>query len=317
MKLRIALLLALAAMCGCRNRSTKLIGVVPKATSHLFFVSIRAGVDQAAKDLGVDVQWNGPGEETEHARQIQIVDGMVTQHVDALAISATDERALAAPVQRAIDAGIPVAVFDSGVNAQGYVSFIATDNVGAGKTAARRLAGLIGNQGKVAMVMHKPGGLSTTSRERGFEEVIANEFPGVVIAARQFGMADLAKSRAAAENILTAQPDLKGIFASSEASSIGAIQAIRARGLTGKVKLITFDLSDTHIEGLRDGIIDVMLLQDPFRIGYETVKALSETLAGRPAPKRLDMPVREIVKADLDKPESKALLFPPWLKNRR
>ena len=69
--------------------------------------------------------------------QVQIVDAMVTRHVDAIAISATDERALAAPVERALQAGIPVSVFDSGVNVENYVTFVATDNHGAGITAAR------------------------------------------------------------------------------------------------------------------------------------------------------------------------------------
>src|SRR5437660_11835861 len=97
-------LLATAAsvFTGCRRDRQKLIGVVPKATSHLFFVSVHAGVEQASRDLHVDVQWNGPNDETDYTRQIQIVDAMVTQQVDALAISATDERALVAPLERAI-----------------------------------------------------------------------------------------------------------------------------------------------------------------------------------------------------------------------
>jgi hypothetical protein len=129
------------------------------------------------------------------------------------------------------------------------------------------------------MVM-RPGGL-TGLRERGFDETMAKEFPRVVVAARQFGMADPARSRAAAENILTAHPDLKGLFASSEASSIGAIHAIRSREMSGKVKLITFDSSDLHVDALRAGTIDLMLVQEPFRIGYEAVKSLVEKLDGR------------------------------------
>jgi ribose transport system substrate-binding protein len=301
-------------LAGCRGSHEKLIGVVPKATSHLFFVSIHAGVDKAAQDFHVNVLWNGPNEETDHARQIQIVDAMVTRRVDALAISATDERALAAPVERAVRAGIPVTIFDSGVNIEDYTSFIATDNYGAGCTAARTLARLIGGHGKVGMVMHKPGGTSTVLRERGFEDTVSKELPGVVIAARQYGMSDRARSRTAAEDILTAHPDLAGIFASSEASSLGAIQAIRSRGLSGKIRLVTFDFSDEHVEALRDGTIDVMLVQDPFRIGYEAVKSLAEKLSGQNPPKRMELPVRLIVKADLEKPEVRALLQPEWMK---
>jgi ribose transport system substrate-binding protein len=301
-------------LAGCRGSRGKLIGVVPKATSHLFFVSIHAGVDRAARDFHVNVLWNGPNEETDHARQIQIVDAMVTRRVDALAISATDERALAAPVERAIRTGIPVTIFDSGVNVEDYTSFIATDNYGAGCTAARTLAGLIGGHGKIGMVMHKPGGTSTVLRERGFEDTVAKELPGVVIAAQQYGMSDRARSRTAAEDILTAHPELAGMFASSEASSLGAIQAIRSRGLSGKIKLVTFDFSDEHVEALRDGTISVMLVQDPFRIGYEAVKSLAEKLSGQNPPKRMELPARSIVKADLEKPEVRALLQPEWMK---
>jgi ribose transport system substrate-binding protein len=297
-------------LTACRGSRKKRIGVVPKATSHLFFVNIHRGVDQAARDFNVDVLWNGPNEETDHTRQIQIVESMITQHVDAIAISATDERALAAPVQRAIDAGIPVTVFDSGVNVERYTSFIATDNHGAGCTAARLLAKLIGGNGKIGMVMHKPGGTSTVLREQGFEETLAKEFPGVTIAARQFGMSDRARSRAAAENILTAHPDLAGIFASSEASSLGSIQAIRSRNLAGKVKLITFDSSDSHIEALRDGVIDIMLVQEPFKLGYEAVRSLADKLEGRTPAQRIDLPVRVISKTDLRNPEIMALLSP-------
>jgi ribose transport system substrate-binding protein len=274
----------------------------------LFFVSVRAGVNRASKEFATEVLWNGPNEETDHGRQIEIVDAMIAQRVDGLAISATDEHALARPVSKAIASGIPVVVFDSGVNAPGYVSMIATDNYEAGCKAARTLAGLTGGSGSVGMVMHKPGGTSTQLRERGFEETIRREFPNVSIVARQFGMADEARALAAAENILTAHPKLSGIFASSEASSIGAIQAVSGRGMAGKLRLVTFDTSKSHVEALRNGTVDVMLVQDAFRIGYETVRALAEKLRGGTPPQRVDLPVREVVKADLDKSDVKALL---------
>jgi ribose transport system substrate-binding protein len=124
----------------------------------LFFAAVHAGVRRAAAESGVEIVWNGPKEETDHGRQIQIVDAMVTQRVAAIAISATDERALRARVERAIAAGIPVTVFDSGVEAEGYLTFVATDNYGAGCAAARKIAELVGKSGKVGMVMHKPGG---------------------------------------------------------------------------------------------------------------------------------------------------------------
>jgi ribose transport system substrate-binding protein len=303
----------LALLAGCGRSSARLIGVVPKATSHLFFVSVHAGVLAAAHDLHVEVLWNGPQNETDYARQIEIVESMITRQVSAMAISATDQEALVAPVERAIRAGIPVTVFDSAVNINDYVSFISTDNYAAGCTGARTLAQFIGGRGKVGMVMQKPGGTSTVLREQGFDATIGKEFPQIHVVARQYGMADPARSRAAAEDILTAHPDLAGIFASSEAASLGSIQAIRNRNLAGKVKLVTFDFSRAHIEALRDGTSNAMLVQDPYRLGYDAVQSLVEKLNGQTPSKRVELPVRVLVEADLNTPDVRALLEPEWL----
>ena len=299
---------ALAGSCGRSGR--KIIGVVPKATSHLFFVSIHSGVRTAAQEFGVDIIWNGPNDETDSNRQIQIVDSMITQGVAALAISATDERALTAPVERAIAAGIPVTVFDSGVNTDRYVTFVATDNAGAGVTAARRLGALTAGKTTLAMVMQKPGGASTGARERAFEETIAQQFPKHSIVARQYCMADRARALAAAENILTAHPDIGGIFCSSEAASLGAIQALGARGMAGKVRLVTFDTSQTHVDALKAGTIDVMLVQDAVRIGYEAVASLARKLRGETPARLASLPAREIVRADLGQTDVESLLRP-------
>jgi ribose transport system substrate-binding protein len=121
-------------------------------------------------------------------------------------------------------------------------------------------------------------------------------------------MSDEARSLAAAENILTAHPRLSGLFASSEASSIGAIQAVIARRLTGKVRLVTFDTSKRHVEALQNGTIDVMLVQDAFRIGYESIRALAEKLRGSTPVARIDLPAKAVVKADLERSEIQKLL---------
>jgi len=304
---------AVALLSACGRSNQKIIGVIPKATSHMFFVSVHAGVDQAARDLKVEVLWNGPQNETDFARQIEIVDSMIAQQVSAIAISATDERALVAPLERAIKAGIPVTIFDSGVNIDDYVSFIATGNLEAGCTAARTLASFLNGAQDVAMVMQKPGGTSTVLREQGFEQTVSKEFPQLKIVARQYCMADAARSRTVAEDILAAHPNLGGIFASSEAASLGSIQAIRGRNLSGKVKLVTFDFSKTHVEALRDGTVNAMMVQDPFHLGYEAVRSLCRKLNGETPAKRQDLPARVIFKADLDKPEIQNLVQPKWL----
>jgi ribose transport system substrate-binding protein len=284
--------------------------VVPKGTSHVFWLTVRAGAEAAGQKFGVDIIWNGPPLETEYDRQMQIVDSMIAQHVDGLAVAAAERNALNRSLDRAAELHIPVTVFDSGVDSTNYMTFLATDNSEAGRMAARELARLVGAKGTVAMVMHAPGSGSTMDRERGFEDVMKTEFPQIQIVARQFGMSDRAKAMGAAENILTAHPDLNGIFASSEPSSIGTALALKSRNLSGKVKFVSFDSSDTLIEDLKGGTIDAMVVQDPFKMGFEAVKTLVDKLNGATPPKRIDLPARVVTKADLDKPDVHELLFP-------
>ncbi len=300
----------LLTLLSCNTNRRKVIGVVPKGTSHLFWVSIQAGAMAAGHALDVEVLWNGPATETEYSRQIQIVDSMIARHVDGLAVSAQDRTALDASLDRAAREGIPVTVFDSGVDSTNYMTFVATNNFEAGQMAARKLAELLNGKGSIAMVLHVPGSFSTMERERGFEDTMAKEFPRIHIEQKQYGMSDRSKAMAAAENILTAHPSLDGIFASTEPSSVGTALALKSRGLAGKIKFVAFDASEGMIEDLKGGTIDALVAQDPFRIGYQAVATLVDKLHGKTPPKRIDLSARVITKSDLDKAEIKELLNP-------
>ena len=303
-------LLLAVALAGCRGSRKKVIAVIPKGTAHLFWVSVQAGALAAGRDLDVDVLWNGPNQENEYSRQIQIVDSMIARRVDGIALAAAERTALVQAVDRAAAAGIPVTIFDSGLDSENYMTFVATNNYEAGQLAARKLASLLGNRGKVAVVMHAPGSYSTMERERGFDDAMAKEFPDIRVVARQFGMSDRAKSVAAAENILTAHPDLDGIFASTEPSSSGASLALKARGLAGKVKFVAFDTSDAMIEDIKTGVIHATVVQDPFRIGYEAVRTLVDKLHGKIPPKRIDLGGTVVSLENLQATEIQQLLRP-------
>jgi ribose transport system substrate-binding protein len=297
-------------LMSCNRGGVKRIAVVPKANSHVFWVSVHAGAAAAGQKFGVEVLWNGPAQETEYDRQIQIVDSMIAQRVDGLAVAAADRKALNRSLARAAELGIPVTVFDSGVDSSNYMTFVATNNYEAGQMGARELARLLGGKGTVAMVMNAPGSASTMDRERAFEDVIRAEFPKIQIVARQFSMSDRSKGRAAAENILTAHTGLDGIFASSEPSSAGVALALKSRGLSGKVKFVAFDASDDLIEALKGATIDAIVVQDPFKMGFEAVKTLVDKLHGVTPPKQMDLPARVIHKSDLDQPDVHELLYP-------
>ena len=300
---------ALLLLSSCHGGHQKTIAVIPKGTAHLFWISVRAGAMAAGKKLDVNVLWNGPAQETEYDRQIQIVDSMIARRVDGIAVAAAERKALVQSIDRAAAVGIPLTVFDSGVDTTNYLTFIATDNYEAGRLGARELAKLLNGKGDVAILMHTPGSQSTMDRESGFEDVMKKEYPGIHVVARQYGQSDRSKAMAATENILTAHPTLDGLFASSEPSSVGASLAIKSRGLGGKVKFVAFDSSEGMIEDLKAGVINAMVVQDPFKMGFEAVQSLVDKLNGKTPPKRIDLPAHVIEKQDLDKPEVKELLF--------
>ena len=310
MRIRPLLFASVLLLSACNQSRKRVIAVIPKATSHVFWVAVEKGAKAAGKEFNVEIEWNGPPAETEFSRQIQIVDSMINRRVDAIALAATERKALVASVERAMKQGIPVTIFDSGLDTENYTSYVATNNFEAGQFGGRALAKLIGGKGEVAMVMHVPGSVSTTDRERGFEDVIKREFPDIKIVAQQFGMSDRAKSRTVAENFLTAHPNLAGLFGSTEPSSTGAALAVKGRGLSGKVKVVAFDASDNLVDDLKGGTIQAMVVQDPYKMGYETVKTLVDKLDGKTPAKRLDLPAKVLFAEDANKPENQRLLSP-------
>jgi ribose transport system substrate-binding protein len=275
---------------------------------------VHAGAVAGGREFHEEIDWEGPANETDYARQIEIFDSMLNRHVNGIVVAASDRTTLDASLDRASRENVPVVVFDSAVDSTNYVSFVATNNYEGGQMGARKLGELLGGKGSVAMIQNAPGSASTMDRERGFEEAMAKEFPNIKIVARQYSMSDRAKGMAAAENIFTAHPSLDGLFASSEPSSVGASQALKSHGLVGKVKFVAFDSSEGLVKDLEDGVIDALVAQDPFKIGYEAVRAVTDKLNGKTPQKRIDLSAVVITHADLSKPGINALLHPDLAK---
>jgi len=189
------------------------------------------------------------------------------------------------------------------------LAYVATDNVEGGRLAARRLGRLLGGKGKVAIMGFMPGSASTMEREEGFQDEVRKSFPAMRVVALHFGMADRAKAMAATENTLAAHVDLAGLFADNESSSSGAVQALKARGAR-QVRLVAFDASDQLIADLRAGWIDSLVVQNPFRMGYEATRAVILKLAGQNPPDRVDSGVRLVTASELESPDVRELLFP-------
>lgn len=286
-----------------------MVGVVPKGASHIFWQTVHAGAIKASREFHFEVEWNAPTLEVDSSRQIEIVDSMINRRLAGIVLAPVDRRALVAVVERAARQGIPVSIFDSAIDSERIVSYVATDNTEGGRIAARRLGELLNGKGKVGVIGFMPGSASTMEREDGFQDEMRTRFPGIEIAGVQFGMADRAKAMAETENLLTAHPDLAGLFADNESSSSGAVQALKSRAAKN-VKLVAFDASEQLIADLRSGVIDSLVVQNPFRMGYESTRAIGLKLAGQTPAAKIDSGVTLVRRDELDKPEIRDLLFP-------
>jgi ribose transport system substrate-binding protein len=270
---------------------------------------VQAGAIAASREKNVEISWNGPATETDYNGQLQIVDSMINRRVDAICLAPIDKKVMVSVVDRAAKQKIPVVIFDSPVDTDNFISQVATDNYAAGALAADRIGELLGGKGEVLIVAVQPGAASTMARESGFEETIAKKFPGIQIADKRFGMADYAKSLAVAENMLTAHPNAAGLFASNESSAAGAAQALRGRG-AGKLQMVGFDSSPPLIEDLRKGIIDSLVVQQPFKMGYQSVLAAVNHLDGKPVTKIDNLAPILVTRQNVDQPDIAAVLNP-------
>ncbi len=296
------------AVAGCNRSDTVRIGVVPKAVAHEFWLAVHAGAAEAARDAGVVIEWQGPSAETEFSRQIEIVDAMINSRVDGIVLAPTEATALVGVVERARREGIPVTIFDSGINTDQFVSFVASNNREAGSTAARTLGELLEGEGKIVVVKNVAGSASTMEREAGFEETLARDYPAIRIVDFKYCQSDRSIALQVSENMLTANPDLDGIFASAEPGTVGAATALRNRGMVEQVKLVGFDWTYTLERDFREGVISALVVQDPFQIGRTAVQSVLTALRGDTPPKRIDTPTHVVTLENIDDPEIVAVL---------
>ncbi|MBX3205941.1 MAG: substrate-binding domain-containing protein [Labilithrix sp.] len=296
------------------------IAVIPKGTTHEFWKSVHAGAVKASKELDVDIVWKGPLKEDDLKAQIDVVNTFVAQGVSGIVLAPLNDSALRAPVRSAAQAKIPVVVFDSDLQGDEHVSFVATDNVAAGKLAAEGMATKLGGKGKVIVLRYQEGSASTQNREKGFLDAVKGK-PGLeLVSDNQYGGATTESAFQKAESLLVAHKAetgaIGGIFTPNESTTFGMLQALKRSGVNKKVKFYGFDSSDKLVAALRDGDIDGLVVQDPFNMGYLAVKTMTEHLRGKPVEKRIDTGARLVDKESLDDPAVKAIMSPdlkPWL----
>ena len=296
------------------------IAVIPKGTTHEFWKSVHAGAVKAAKEVDVDIVWKGPLKEDDLKAQVDVVSTFVAQGVSGIVLAPLNDTALRAPVKQATQAKIPVVVFDSDLQGDEHVSFVATDNLAAGKIAGEHVAKLLGEKGNVVVMRYQEGSASTQNREKGFLDAVKAKPTMKVISDNQYGGATTESAFSKGESLLLAQKAetgaVNGIFTPNESTTFGMLLALKKSNMNKKMKFVGFDASDKLVGALKDGDIDGLVVQNPFNMGYLAVKTMAEHLRGKKVEKRIDTGARLVTKENLDEPAVKEIMQPDlkkWL----
>jgi ribose transport system substrate-binding protein len=284
----------------------KTLAWIPKSTDSSFWLAIKRGAEKAGEELGYEVLYVGVQDQTNIAGQINLVNDMVTRRIDGILIAATDAKALSDPVTRAIEAGVPVITVDSGIDPDTSLAYIATDNVGAARAAAKALAGLIGGKGKVGDIGITAGSQTGYERENGFLEEIKNH-PDIEVLPVQYSGCSPAKALNIATDMHTGNPDLVGFYGACDGAGTGAGQLSKQKELD--LRIVAFDSSAEEFELFKEGFIDALILQDPYKMGYDGVYAMDTILKGGTVePRTVAIPAQVVTLENMNEPAIQKLL---------
>ena len=282
-------------LTGCnKTKNSKLrIAVIPKGTTHEFWKMGEAGAKKAGNELGIEIIWKGPQKESDRAGQIKVVENFITQGVDGIALAPLDDKALVRPVNEAKNAGIKVAVWDSGLDesvGDAVISSVMTNNFAAGQDCGKRLAMLMNGSGKVLMLRHAVNHDSTTKREEGFLDGIKKAAPSIeLLSIDQRGGVSIDEAMKVSESLLNQFGDqVDGVFTPNESTTQGMLRALDQAGLAGKFPFVGFDTNEALLQGLKDKKVSALAVQDPFQMGYTAVRNIFNSIQQKPFEANVD-----------------------------
>jgi ribose transport system substrate-binding protein len=296
---------------GSENPKRPRLAVIPMGTTHEFWKAIHAGAQTAADELGVEIIWKGPLKEDDRNDQIQIVETMINAGVDALVLTPLDDRALMPPVAEAKSRGIPTVIFNTALGGEDHIAYVSTDNRKGGVLAAERIGALLNGRGKLILIRIIEGIEGNRQREEGFLTTIRSKFPEMtVLSDNQYAGITTETAYQTTENLLARFPDVDAIFTPNESTTFGCLRALQDHGLAGKVIHVGFDSSKKLIEALEKREIMGLVLQDPVRMGYDSVKTAVAFLRGQPYQRVIDTGVILATPENMIEPAVRRLLVP-------
>ena len=289
------------------------LAVVPKAIGFDFWEQVRLGAECAAQraEGEVDIQWDGVTAETDVNGQVNLLQNFIQQGVDGLVYAATDAKVLYQVTESAKQQNVTVVNIDSGTDPQpDDVPVFATDNVAAAEQVPDLIADELGEEGgKVAFIPFQQGTLTNEQREEGFKEGL-KDHPELELVAEQSSQSDYNVALRVTEDILTANPDLNAIFAANEPGVLGAAEAVRQAGKAGEVVIVGWDASPEEIQGVRDGVISALVVQNPFKMGYDGTNAAVKIIREGAQVESQDTGATIVTKDNLEDEEVQSVLNP-------
>lgn len=287
------------------------IAVIPKGEKLTFWKLTRAGASCAAKELGnVEIDWKDQFRETDSTGQNVVIDHCISKRYDGICVAAIHSTETRRSVDRAISSGIPVLIYDSGLEDESnIISYVATDNYMAGQQAAYKMAEILGNEGNIIVIRYKTGSRSTEERERGFLDVIQG-YPkiNVVDESMQISDDDRVVKAVALEVISRYGSQLDGIFCPIEFATSGILVALEGSALAGSIKIIGFDTDPVIVDALQNGYVSAIVLQDPIQMGYLAVQIMAKHLRGEEVKIQYRVPCAIGTRENLAMPNIKRLL---------
>ncbi|KQQ91096.1 MULTISPECIES: ABC transporter substrate-binding protein [Aureimonas] len=305
--------LALGLPSGPALAQQPTIPIIVKDTTSFYWQIVLAGARKAGQDLGVNVPELGAQAETDINGQISILENAVAGNPAAIVIAPTERTALGPPITEAAKS-VPIIGIDSSAESTAFTSFLTTDNVQGGRIAADGLAAAIKaktgkEEGEVALITNAPNAGSLEERKKGFIEQLAKH-PGLKLVADRYADGQAATGLNITTDLLTANPNLVGIFASNLIMAQGAGQAVAENGVKDKVALIGFDSDDRLVGFLKDGVISGLVVQDPYRMGYDGIKTALAASKKETVEKNVDTGANLVTTENMNEPRSQELLNP-------
>jgi ribose transport system substrate-binding protein len=285
------------------------IPVISKGFQHQFWQAVKLGAQNAAKDLNVDITFEGPETEAMVDKQVEMFQTALDKKPAAICLAAVDSKAFIPLLEKAKAAGIPVVGFDSGVDSDIPVTTASTDNIAAAALIADKMASLIGGSGEVAVIAHDQTSRTGIDRVKGFTDQIKAKYPNIKIVSTDYGAGDQLKSTDIAKAVIGAHPNLKGYFGANEGSIIGVLNAVKELNMAGKLAVIGYDSGQQQMDAIRSGAEAGAVTQDPIGIGYKCVDAALKATQGVALPKTIDTGFMWYDKTNIDDPKIQAVLY--------